>query len=208
MKNNFIFIMIVFFILLFFNILNAKMAQKSSLNYYEDEERNKPVAVEWRKKGDHALAQGEPAKSISYYQQAIIHDPRYAQAYINLSRVYLETNEFDLCIEAAKKGLEAKPKKKSYAGLLYFNIGLSYLKKALHEEVEAEFCDSRILESFKKSLELYPENKNVYFQIGAYTSDCLKKPEDAIIYFKKGCNLGDDSACLQYQNFTGHLYGH
>ncbi len=187
--------------------LEAKISKKPALSYYEAEERNDPMAVELRRKGDHALDQGEPEKSIPFYQQSIAKDPRYAQPYINLSGVYLETNQFDLCIETAKKGLEAGPKKKNYAGLLYFNIGLSYVKKALNNEPGADFCDARILEAFNKSLELNPENKNVYFQIGAYTNDCLKKPEDAVLYFKKGCNLGDDSACQQYQNFTARGLG-
>ena len=67
------------------------------------------IAENLRKCGDNLFSQGKVAEDILYYQEALQHNPHYAEVYNNLGLAFKHQNRLEEAIGCYHKALEANP---------------------------------------------------------------------------------------------------
>jgi len=83
--------------------------------------------------GAELVKQGRLDEAVNEFQSAILADPRYAAAHINLASTYNRLGRADEAIVAYQKAAELDPSN----GTTLNNLGVLYMKKELYDEAIA-----------------------------------------------------------------------
>lgn len=95
----------------------------------------------------------DPKTSIKAYEQAILKDKTFYQAYYNIGDIYLKSKNYEKAVEYLKKTIEAK-KDFAYG---YYNLGCAYLKLEEYDLAR---------KSFEKAIKISPEEADYYYNLG------------------------------------------
>ena len=89
---------------------------------------------------------GEHENAIKHYTQAIVRNPKFAEAYVNRGIVYYALKEYSLAIKDYKRAraLELKP---NLAAMVQYNLGNAYREKCEY---------NKALEAYEKALSSAP----------------------------------------------------
>ncbi len=140
---------------------NEKQSDKS-VSKNEESMRYYTLGVQEAKDGNHARA-------IEYYQEALRIDPNFAFAWDNIGIAYRRLNQYDKAIEAYNKSLELDP----YGMMPLQNIAIAY-------QYKKEF--KKAIEAFEKLGKVHPGNPEVYYGIGHIYAYDLLEYEKALDY--------------------------
>ena len=116
------------------------------------------------------------AKSIEYYEKALVYDSNFAFAYDNMGICYRRLNEFDKAIDAYEKSLKIDPN-----GLMPLqNIAVVYLYKKEYKKA---------VKSYEKLAKLDATNPEVYYGIGHIYAQYLFDYEKALVNLCQAYNI-------------------
>jgi tetratricopeptide (TPR) repeat protein len=134
--------------------------------------------------GEHYAQQGKWGRAILEYDEAIRHNPQYAQAYIGLARAYNNQADYKNAIEAAQKATRLDPNNM----LAFYNLGAAYYQKKLWSKAQAAFDTAYKLDSNTAEANIGEGLMHLHFN----------RPADAIASFKKALEISPDSpvGCL------------
>jgi tetratricopeptide (TPR) repeat protein len=78
---------------------------------------------------------GNKEKAIEWYEEALTYDPAFANALLNLSAVYIETQQWDKAIDVLQRTAQSRP---DLASSLY-NLAVVYEKKGMDAQAESTY---------------------------------------------------------------------
>lgn len=121
------------------------------------------------------LKNTEKAKKL--FEGLLVSDPYYTGANFELGKIYFERKQFTLSYPYFQKAFKTNNSD---------SLTLFYLAQNALAVGDLNTC-YRVNKEF---INLYPENKYPYLNLGVYYSTILKD-DSAVIYFEKGIALGD-----------------
>ena len=107
---------------------DAEYYYKKSLLLGEDAETHNNLGILYSKKG---LLK----ESGEEFQNAIMLNPSYLDAYANLGTLYEKQNKYDLALQEYRKALNINPD----IAIIHYNLGVLYSKIGMSEKAEEEF---------------------------------------------------------------------
>ncbi|MGD8445265.1 MAG: tetratricopeptide repeat protein, partial [Desulfobacterales bacterium] len=138
------------------------------------------MSVRLKQKGDILLNQGKTSEAIRFYQQAILQNPDYAEAYNNLGIAFKYQDQLDEAIECYHAALKYRP---DYA------IACNNLANAIRDQgnlLEAERL-------YLKALKLKPDFAEVFNNLGNVLMEQGELGK-AILQFRKALQIKPDYA--------------
>jgi tetratricopeptide (TPR) repeat protein len=114
-------------------------------------ETNNPEAKKHYERGREEFGEGRRTSALQETEEAIRLDPKYFEAYVSLSDIYINYGEYDKSIENAKKAISLNPKD----GDGYLMLGIAYWRMDVFELTtshckEAEKYASKAAELYRK----------------------------------------------------------
>jgi tetratricopeptide (TPR) repeat protein len=145
-------------------------------------------------------------EALQVYDQAIIIDPSYAEAWDGradiLNRVHQNTADplatLNLALNASDRALELNASSANAwinHGLILYNIGY-YYQDQLNDKATAATYYNRQLESFEKAISLAPDNADAWFN-KAYALCGMGRCSEGVTAFKKVQQLDPDYPYLE-----------
>ena len=119
-------------------------------------------------------------KALRHYQNAIQLNPKYADAFLNMGRLYCEIGDYDNAIQSLHNAIQLKPNNAD----AYNFMGSAYYFKRKNDEA---------IQSFQNAIQLKPNFVQAYCGIGLTYNDAGKYKE-AIQSFQKVIDLNPDNA--------------
>ena len=168
----------------------------------------------------HGLAEFD--KAINCYENALIANPSYGEAYNNMGNTFKVKGEIDRALESFKKAIVLKPEfAEAYnnMGVTYqaygeYSLAISQFQKAINMKID--FVDAYInkgnalrvvgdlnssIKEFQKVLEIAPNSADAFFSMGLTLRD-QGFFEEAIINFKKAITIKPEH--FEAYNFMGN----
>ena len=106
---------------------------------------------------------------INLYKKAINIDPKYADAYYNLAKLYQGVGEMGPALELYHKVLELNPRDKD----TYFNLGKLY-----QEQNDPE----KAIWAYNQTIEIDPENPDLYINVLKSLTEAISKDKTNTVY--------------------------
>lgn len=118
---------------------------------------------------------GRNAEAINDYLTSINTEPKNISPYVNLSKLYTETEDYQQAISIAQKGIIINNKQYE----LYNNLGISL--QSMHKFDKA-------VDAFKKSILINPSDPDIHYNLGICYKQ-LRENNKAINSFQKAINV-------------------
>lgn len=134
---------------------------------------DKSCAQEWKFKGNQAFKQNNYQKAIEYFTKALEFDPDDHVFYSNRSACYATVGEYNKALEDAVMCCEIRP-----------DWVKGYTRKALAEFYLGNYPDA--INTYKKALEIEPENSDLKAGLLKATEASIKKDKDPILSLFEG----------------------
>ncbi len=134
-------------------------------------------------------------EAVKEFEKLVTLEPNFIMGHFLLGHVYSHNKKYD----SAEKELRlvlALTNDSQLKGMVYNALGNIYAERNKYEQS---------LEEFLLALEVYPEIKEVFFNIGA-TYYNLKKYRQSIVYFNKAINYFSDDWEIYF--YLGKAYEH
>ncbi len=161
--------------------LTLKKGGSSSKPVIEDE-----LTIELFERGNNLFAEKKYDEAISVFEQFLEKNPNVYQAHLNIGDCYREKGELEKAIEEYNIVLEhAKEDETSgreMTAKALANIGDCYLKRGDYENAQ---------DFFRKSIESYPENEILAYNVGEIFF-ASQKVDEAIHYFELASQIKSD----------------
>jgi tetratricopeptide (TPR) repeat protein len=123
-----------------------------------------------------------PDEATAAYRTAIALKPSFAEAHVNLGRMYVGAHLLDEAMREFIVALNLRSLDAVDTANLYINIGYCYQKKALPDNA---------IEFYYYAASIAPGDANVYFHLArAYETKGMQ--EKAVEYFRKARQLNPD----------------
>jgi len=162
--------------------------------------------------------------AIEAAKMAIQVEPKYANAFVILGRVYSAKKQYDEAISALKRAIELAPNDaaayeelgKAYLGKKQYNDALSYYKKAIElkpkEDIDGYIGLAQVysemenygeaINTLNKALEIEPNDARLHseltnaYMIAGRFDDAIKVIDKAVedVYVIRGIGVGSESA--------------
>ncbi|MBM3273012.1 tetratricopeptide repeat protein [Candidatus Kaiserbacteria bacterium] len=160
-------------------------------------------SMAWYSLGVVYRKQGETAKAIEAYQQALRIDPQHADAWNNLGVAYRKQGETAKAIEAYQQALRIDPQDAD----AWYNLGIAYGKQGQ---------TAKEIEAYQEALRIVPQDADAWINLGiaygkqgqtakeieAYQEALRIDPQDADAWY----NLGVVYAILKNRSKVIEVY--
>jgi len=166
---------------------------------------NENLSIAFFKQGIEYNKQGNQAKAIQSYEQAIELYPGYINAYFNLGNIFLRQDNYTRAIELYEKSREINPNRYSYGGLnnaiANENLSTAYLKQGIEYNKQGNY--TKAIEFYEKAIELDPDDINSYINLGHIFLQ-QENYTKAIEFYEKAIELdpGDSNSYIN----LGYIY--
>ena len=130
------------------------------------------------------MNQQRPADAQKYFEQALLADPKFSVARLNLGVALLGQQKLDAAREALAAATEQLPND-PYA---WYNLGLAY-----KDTGEAE----KGIAAFQRVTEIKPNEADAYYFVG-YLNTQIQKYDEAVAEFQKGLALNPVHASAEF----------
>lgn len=164
---------------------------KQALTNIDIQEQEKAVqrgfayALEQQKKGNYAEA-------INVYQSIAKDRPKDDTLYFNMGTIYQEMKEFDKAVESYKKAFAIKPEETYTQAIEAATVDKANDFLALGIKQQTEGLNGEAIKSYKKVVEIVPENANAWYNLGtAYQAESQAK--NALEAYQKAYTLDADN---------------
>ncbi len=139
------------------DIESASMSFSKALEIYPDHKNAKTMLGNITKKllndGNKSYKRGDLSKAISYYEKALVYDPRFYLAYFQLGVLQKKQGQSKAAIESLNKVLDIKPDHDK----TWFTLGSAY---------ETDGNSDLAIENYQKAIEINPEYSKAYGNLG------------------------------------------
>ena len=154
--------------------LNKAVAANNKESEYSFSKNGEALA--YYRKGAEALGNENYKEALSYFENAVKRDSKFAFAWDNIGICNRRLNNFDAAIEAYNKSLEIDPKGKTPLQ----NIAVAYEYKKNYDKA---------LEAYLNILTYYPDDPEAYYGAGRIYAYFKPDYEKALQYMCKAYNI-------------------
>lgn len=142
--------------------------------------------------------------AITYYQSAVVLNPKMAEAYANLGTAYHALNRDEEAVKALKTALQLDPsleEVKSLAAAIEQQKGSKVLLEAAQLHEQGDYA--KAIQGYQESLKREPKNADLYARLGL-AQQALRRYTEAIASYDKAIALVPEQALYHY--YKGSVY--